>query len=162
MQNLAPALPHEGKHPLHCKDAVCKVLELCSAAWESCVAIPHTAWGWAGRENSSHESCAQVYKTERTPPMLPPKCPKKSNQIQAWKSKGGGKLMRPFYIQAYLFSVPVFFIYLKSIFHSTLEISSDKDTSKGLGVIMFFILNSPFSWLKVDVMCFGGNTWHPL
>lgn len=65
MKNSTPPLPHKGKHLLHCEDAVCRVLGLCSAGWESRVAFPHTAWEWAGRESSSHESCAQVYKTEK-------------------------------------------------------------------------------------------------
>lgn len=43
----------------------------------------------------------------------------------AWKSKGGRKLMSPFYIQTYIFSVPELFIHCKSIFYSLLEISSD-------------------------------------
>lgn len=34
-----------------------------------------------------------------------------------------------------------------------------KDTLKGLTVIVFLYLNSSFSWMKVGVMCFGGNIW---
>lgn len=56
-----------------------------------------------------------MYKTESTFPMPSPKRP--SDQIQAWKSKGGMQLTGPFYIPAYIFSVPVFgSLYLPDVF----------------------------------------------
>lgn len=91
----------------------------CAAGWELHVPFQCTTHNGAGRARYGHESCDQVSNTESIFPFpVPsPKCP--SDQTQAWKSTVRMKLARPFYILHFKFSVPMFFIRSRCIFHAT-------------------------------------------
>lgn len=127
MKNSPAPLPQEGKHPLRCKDA-------CAKCWGCVQLVGNHVW-------PSHALLGSELGNRTAAMRAVLGCTKQKGRfqcclqdVQEAKSRCGSlrgegrKLTRPFYILAYIFSVAVFFVHCKTIFHSALEISGVSKT----------------------------------